>query len=55
MIINSERWVNWSFKENTNKENYYVAVYHEYADKWQAAGGTLRDYQKWDLYKKAES
>lgn len=36
-------------KKEESRENYFVEGYHEYAGKWQTAGGSLKDYQNWDL------
>ncbi|WP_342515484.1 hypothetical protein [Sutcliffiella sp. FSL R7-0096] len=54
-IRNSENGLIGVLKKEVDRKNYYVEGYHEYAGKWQTAGGSLSDYQKWDLYQKGEN
>ncbi|MGD6871243.1 hypothetical protein ACQCU1_03485 [Sutcliffiella horikoshii] len=44
-IRNPENGLVGVLKKEDNRENYYVEGYHEYAGKWQTAGGSLKDYQ----------
>ncbi|TYS67066.1 hypothetical protein FZC76_16200 [Sutcliffiella horikoshii] len=53
-IRNPENGLVGILKKVEGSENYYVEGHHEYAGKWQTAGGSLRDYQKWDLMKKGD-
>jgi len=53
LIRNPENGLVGVLKKEEGRENYFVEGHHEYAGKWQTAGGLLKDYQKWDLMKKA--
>ena len=53
-IRNPENGLIGVLKKEADRENYYVEGHHEIAGKWQTAGGTLKDYQKWDSYHKGD-
>lgn len=53
-IRNPENGLIGVLKKDDVRENYYVEGYHEVAGKWQTAGGSIRDYQKWDLHQKGD-
>ncbi|WP_339147623.1 hypothetical protein [Sutcliffiella sp. BMC8] len=55
IIRNPENGLVGVLKKEEGRDNYFVEGHHEYAGKWQTAGGSLRDYQKWDLYQKGEN
>lgn len=51
-IRNPENGLVGVLKKEADRENYYVEGIYGNNTKWQTAGGSLKDYRKWDLYQK---
>ncbi|MCM3618761.1 hypothetical protein M3936_14315 [Sutcliffiella horikoshii] len=52
-IRNPENGLVGVLKKEEDRENYYVEGTYGNNAKWQTAGGSLKDYRKWDLMRKA--